>query len=151
MNTQKLPKGSSMVTTSSSRFSSFQRTKKITLGPILLVEKDPKLNQSRAMLLSTLKMSIEKAAGYCDVCDLSKRTSFSLIVISLVPDQDEAAKIATYVRGQWPSAKILLLGSLQGDFDDPLYDDIVDSSFNPSAFVDASKHLLNILGANLSV
>jgi len=151
MNTQKLPKGSSMVTTSSSRFSSFQRTKKITLGPILLVDKDPELNQSRAMLLSALKISIEKAAGYCDMCDLSKRTSFSLIVISLSPDQDEAAKIATYVRGQWPSAKILLLGGLQGDFDDPLYDDIVDSSFNPSALVDASKHLLNALGANLSV
>jgi hypothetical protein len=151
MDTQKFPKGSSTVTTSSSQFSSFRRTKKITLGPILLVEEDPELNQSRAMLLSTFKISIEKAAGYCDVCNLSKRTSFSLIVISLVPDQDEAARIATYIRGHWPSAKILLLGSLQEDFDDPLYDDIVDSGFNPSAFIDASKHLLNTLGANLSV
>jgi hypothetical protein len=72
------------------------------------------------------------------------------VAISLAPSQNEAAKIAAYVRRQWPSAKILLLGRLQADFDDPLYDDIVDPSFNPWAFLDTSKRLLLAIGANLS-
>jgi hypothetical protein len=90
-------------------------------------------------------------AGYPDVCGLSESCAFSLVVISLAPNQNEAAKIAEYVRRQWPAAKILLFGRLSADFDDPLYDDIVDARFNPSAFVNMSERLLTALGANLPV
>jgi hypothetical protein len=114
------------------------------------VEADSVLRESRALLLSTFNIPIQKAAGYCDVCGLSVSTSFSLVAISLAPNQNEAATIAAYVRRQSSSAKILLLGRLQSEFDDPLYDDIVDPSFNPSAFLDVSKRLLLATGANLS-
>jgi hypothetical protein len=68
-----------------------------------------------------------------------------------MPSQDEAAKIAEYVRRHWPSAKILLLGILCTDFDDPLYDEIVDARFNPSAFVETSERLLTALGFDRTV
>ena len=114
------------------------------------MESQPATRESWAHLLSTFKIPIQKAVGYSDVYGLSGSASFSLVAISLVPSQDGAAKIAAYVRRQWSSAKILLLGRLQEDFDDPLYDDIVDPCFNPSAFLDASKRLLLAIGANLS-
>jgi hypothetical protein len=102
-------------------------------------------------LLSGFNISVQQAAGYTDVCGLSEPGSFSLVAISLAPSQDEAVRIAEYVRRHWPAAKILLLGRLSTDFDDPLYDDIVDARFNPSEFVDASERLLTALGANLPV
>jgi hypothetical protein len=116
-------------------------------APILLVDGDPSLRPSRAALLSRFNIPVKQVAG----CGLSEPGSFSLVVISLALPQDEAGKIAEYVRRRWPAAKILLLGRLSTDFDDPLYDDIVDASFNPSAFVEASERLLTALGANLPV
>lgn len=133
-----------------SQISSYRAAQTPVKGAILLVEADSVLRESRALLLSTFNIPIQKAAGYCDVCGLSVSTSFSLVAISLAPKQHEAATIAAYVRRQWSSAKILLLGRLQSEFDDPLYDDIVDPWFNPSAFLDASKRLLLAIGANLS-
>jgi hypothetical protein len=119
------------------------------VGPILLVDEDQELRQSRAALLSIFNIPVQQSTGYTDVCGLSG--SFSLVAISLLPSQDEAARIAEYVRRHWPSAKILLLGRLSTDFDDPLYDDIVDARFNPSAFVDVGERLLKALGATLPV
>jgi hypothetical protein len=133
-----------------SQINSYRAAQTPVKGAILLVEADSVLRESRALLLSTFNIPIQKAAGYCDVCGLSVSTSFSLVAISLAPNQDEAATIAAYVRRQSSSAKILLLGKLQSEFDDPLYDDIVDPWFNPSAFLDASKRLLLAIGANLS-
>jgi len=119
------------------------------MGSILLVEPNEQLRQSRALLLSILNLPIQTAVGYSEVCSISASGIFSIIAISLNPQQMEAAKIATYARRQWAAAKILLLGRLTGDFDDPLYDDIVDPSFNPSALVETTKRLLNDLRANL--
>jgi hypothetical protein len=134
-----------------SQFNLSQGGRSPVLGLILLVESGTALCQSRAHLLSALSLPVQKAAGYCDVCGRSGGAPFSLVAISLAPNQAEAEKVVTYVRRQWSSAKILLLGRLSGDFDDPLYDEIVDASFNPSAFVEASKGLLRDLGATLSV
>ena len=139
-----------MLNSYSSQINSYQVTRTPVLGAILLVESEPAPREYRAHLLSTFNIPVQKSAGYSDVCGLSGSTSFSLVAISLAPSQNEAAEIAAYVRQQWPSAKILLLGRLQAEFDDPLYDDIVDPSFNPWAFLDASKRLLLVIGANLS-
>jgi hypothetical protein len=140
-----------MLSSHFSQLNSYQATRSPVLGAILLVESKPAPRESWAHLLSTFNIPIQKAVGYSDVYGLSGSNSFSLVAISLVPSQDEAAKIAAYVRRQWSSAKILLLGRLQADFDDPLYDDIVDAAFNPWAFLDTSKRLLMALGADLSL
>ena len=138
-----------MLSSYSSQLNLYQATGTPVLGAILLVEPRPAPRESWAHLLSTFNIPIQKAVGYSEVCGLSGSASFSLVAISLVPSQNEAAKIAEYVRQQWPSAKILLLGRPPEDCDDPLYDDIVDPTFNSWAFQDTSKRLLMALGANL--
>jgi hypothetical protein len=90
-----------------------------------------------------------QAAASPDVYGLSGSASFSFVAISLAPSQDEAGTIAALVCRWWSSAKIVLPGRLQSEFDDSLSDDIVDPWFNPSGFLDASKRLLLAIGANL--
>ena len=119
-------------------------------GAVLLVEPDSHLRQSRALLLSALSLPVHKAAGYSEVTSIWDGMSFSVVIISLAPSHVEAAKIAAHVRHTWPSAKILLLGNLTWEFDDPLYD-VVDPSFSTSAFVDAVKRLTGVGQANFSV
>jgi hypothetical protein len=131
-----------------SYLSQLEEAKMAARGSILLVEPDKQLCQSRALLLSILNLPIQKASGYSEVCSIPTSAVFSIIAISLNPREVEAAKIATYARGQWAAAKILLLGRLTEDFDDPLYDEIVDPNFNPAALVEAAKRLLKDLGAN---
>ncbi|WP_216850099.1 hypothetical protein [Granulicella sp. L46] len=117
---------------------------------ILMVEGDPTLRHSRDLLLSTLGIPIRVASDYKDVC-LSDSGCFCLVTISLSPSQTEAAKVAELVRRRWPTARILLLGTLSAAIDDPLYDEIVDARFNPSALVEACQRLLGTSGADLGV
>jgi hypothetical protein len=119
------------------------------LGAILLVEADPVLRESRALLLSTLNLPVLKISSYCDMCRLPDSTSISMAAISLLPSEAEAQKAAAHVRRQWSSARILLLGTPKAEFDDPLYDEIVCPAFNPSGLLEASRRLLLGLGANL--
>ncbi len=133
-----------MLSSHLSPISSYRVARTPVQGVILLVEPDSAARESRALLLSTFDIHIQRVAGYCDVCGLSGSTSFSLVAISLAPSQDEARTIAAFVRRQWSLAEILLLGRLQSEFDDPLYDDIVDQCFNPSALLDASKRLYRL-------
>jgi hypothetical protein len=121
-----------------------------TLGAILLVEADLILRESRALLLSTLNLPVLKASSYCDTCRLPDSASISLAAISLLPCESEAQKVAAYVRRQWCSARILLLGTPKVEFDDPLYDEIVCPGFNPSGLLEASRRLLSSFGANFS-
>jgi len=120
-----------------------------TLGAILLVEADPVLRESRALLLSTLNLTVLRTSGYCDTCLLQDSATVSLAAISLLPSETEAQKVAACVRRQWNSAKILLLGTPKAEFDDPLYDEVVCPGFNASGLLEASRRLLLSLGANL--
>ena len=121
----------------------------VPFGAVLLVEADFALLQSRALLLSALSIPVHKAAGYTEVASIWDGASFSVVIINLAPSHVQAAKIAAHVRHKWPSAKILLLGNLTWEFDDPLYD-VVDPSYSPSAFVDEIKRLLGMTGSNPS-
>jgi hypothetical protein len=120
------------------------------LTTILVVEADYILRQSRALLLLTLDLPVQKAVGFSDVCELSASTNVGLVAIGLAPKQSDAEKIAAYVRKCWPNAKILLLGRLTDDFYDPLYDEIVDPSLNPSGVIEASRHLIKDLRTNIA-
>lgn len=121
-----------------------------TLGAILLVEPDPVLRDLRALLLSTLNLPVLKSSGYRETCLLPDSTAISLAAISLLPSETGAQQVAAYVRRQWSSARILLLGTLQTEFDDPLYDEIVYPGFHPSALLEASRRLLLSVWANQS-
>lgn len=119
-------------------------------GAILVVEADPILRESRALLLATLNLPVLRASGYGDMCRLPDSAQVSLAAISLLPSETEAHKVAAHVRRQWSLARILLMGTPKAEFDDPLYDEIVCPAFNPSGLLDASRRLLLGLGANLS-
>jgi hypothetical protein len=118
-----------------------------SLPSILVVDSDESLCQSRALLLANLGRPIHRAAGYPDVCSLSPTECFALVLISLLPSQHEAERIAAYARRQWPGAKLLLLGKLQGEFYDALYDEVLEPLFDPVALLQVSKLLLASSGA----
>ena len=51
------------------------------------------------------------------------------------------AAAAEFVRRQWPSARILILGSAQARLDDSLYDEEVDYRFQPREFLNVLERL----------
>jgi len=139
-----------MMRSNLSQVHSHQPWRTPTLGAILLVEADPVLRESRALLLPTLKLPVLKVSSYCDTCRLPDSASISLAAISLLPSEAEAKQVAAYVRRQWNSARILLLDTLKAEFDDSLYDEIVYPGFNPSGLMEASRRLLSSFGTNFS-
>jgi hypothetical protein len=114
----------------------------LNLSSILLVEADQELRGSRRLLLGVLEHPVLAVSGYAEVCALPPDNNCCLVAIDISPSEHEANRIAGHVRRIWPKAKILLLGTPSGAFDDPLYDDVIDPSYNPSGVVNSAKHLL---------
>ena len=114
----------------------------VSLSSILLVEADPELRDTRRLLLSTLQHPVLALSTYCEVCSLPEDSNCCLIAIDISPSEHEAARIAMYARRTWPQAKILLLGRPTERFDDPLYDDTVNPSCNPSGVVETASRLM---------
>jgi hypothetical protein len=127
----------------------------LNLSSILLVEADPELRDSRRLLLSALQHPVLAVSGYMDACKLPADSNCCLVAIDISPNEREAARIAVYTRRTWPNAKILLLGCPSKQFDDPLYDDAVSPSYNPSGIVDTANRLLkqhsSLCGASISI
>ena len=115
----------------------------VSLGSILLVEADPALRDSRRLLLSSLQHPVLAVSAYSEVCGLPADSNCCLIAIDVTPNEHEAARIARHARKTWPQAKILLLGKPSDEFDDPLYDDSVSPSYNPSGVVESADKLLH--------
>ena len=95
--------------------------------------------------------SVLAVSGYSDVVSLPLRSNCRLAAIGIGLSEQNAARIATYVRRTWPGAKILLLGRPSGLFDDPLYDDSVLSSGNPAEILKAASQLLNGMNGTLTL
>jgi hypothetical protein len=114
----------------------------LDLSSILLVEANPELRDSRRLLLSTLQHPVFAVSAYIDVCKLPADSNCCLIAIAISTNEHEAERIAGYARRTWPNAKILLLGCPCKQFDDLLYDDAVNPSFNPSGVVERADRLL---------
>jgi hypothetical protein len=117
----------------------------LSLSSILLVEADPELRDSRRLLLSSLKHPVLAVSAYSEVSGLPADSNCCLVAIDICPHEHEAARIARYTRKTWPNAKILLLGHPSDEFDDPLYDDAVSPSYNPSGVVESANKLLRSL------
>ncbi len=110
--------------------------------PVLLVDSDPELRDSRSFLLSALSIPVSVVGSYEELCSLPTTNSYNLVALTVRPDEKRASQIAEYVRRRWPKAKILLLGESCGCVEDPLYDDIVNPRYNPAALVQAAQRLL---------
>jgi hypothetical protein len=116
----------------------------LDLSSILLVEQDPELRDSRRILLGCLEHPVLAVGAYQDVCQLPRDSNCCLVAVDLSPNEHEARRIATHARLMWPGAKILLLGQPSMEFGDPLYDDSVSPSCNPSGVVETAKRLLKL-------
>jgi len=114
----------------------------LNLSSILLVESDPELRDSRRLLLSALRHPVLAVSAYTEVCALPADSNCGLVAIDICPNEHEASRIAAHARRTWPKAKILLLGHPSDEFDDPLYDEAVNPTFNPSGIVESVDKLL---------
>jgi hypothetical protein len=114
----------------------------LELASILLVEADPELRSSRRLLFGSLQHPVLAVSGYREVCCLPADSNCRLVVIGLRPSEREAQRIANRVRRSWPAAKILLLGVPSPSFDDPLYDDSVETGWNPWVVIKKAIQLI---------
>lgn len=112
------------------------------LSSILLVEPDTDLRDSRRLLLSVLQHPVLAVSAFGELCKSPADSNCGLVAVGINAGEHEVLRIAVHTRRTWPNAKILLLGNLSGDFDDPLYDDAVSSSCNPSRIVESAGKLL---------
>jgi len=112
--------------------------------PILLVDPDPDLRDTRRILLTSLHSTVEAVGSSSEVFRLTPESDYGLVAISLTSGLSEVSHVAAYVRQRWPDAKILLIGEICGSLDDPLYDERVSPPCDPSDLEDASKRLLGI-------
>jgi hypothetical protein len=132
-----------------SYLSQLEEARTAARGSILIVGADEALLHSQALLLSILKIPVQAVSGDTEVFNLPPCANFCLVILDLASLELQTAAIAAYVRTRWPGARILLLGRLAQDFDDPLYDDIVDPRFNPSGFIEVGKRLLKELRSSV--
>ena len=112
--------------------------------PILLVDPDPGLRETRRLLLTRIRSPVEAVGSSLEVFRLPPQSSYGLVAISLSAGLDEVSHVALYVRHRWPEAKIMLLGEISEGVDDPLYDERVDSPCNPWDLAEVSRRLLGI-------
>jgi hypothetical protein len=115
------------------------------LEQALFVDLEHKLRDSRLLLLSSPHLTVHFVASYSEVFQLNDSINFSLVVLDIYPNDERASHVAAYARRQWPSAKVLLLGTGCGCVEDPLYDDIVDPCCDPAAVVQVAQRLLGVV------
>ena len=131
-----------MLKQTQSRPTFYTKKMPLNLSSILLVEADPGLRDSRRLLLSTLQHPVLAVGSYADICRLPADSNCRLVAIVVSPNEHEAILVAMHTRRTWPDAKILLLGHPTEAFDDPLYDDAMDPSYNPAGVLASVNRLL---------
>ena len=108
---------------------------------VLLVDPDSELLSYRASLLSRSRYTVVIANNYREVFELRGKTSFRLAVLSSGLGELALRAAAEFVRRQWPSARILILGSAKAVLEDSLYDEAVDFRFQPPEFLNVLERL----------
>ncbi len=92
---------------------------------LLLIEPTMAGCSERAAQLEKSCYRVTKADNLKDVCLMKGVFSFSVAVLSDMIGFLALRASAQVVRGQWPKARILLLGKATSEFDDHLYDESV--------------------------
>jgi hypothetical protein len=113
------------------------------LDRVLIVDSNLELQHSRSLLLSSLGLPVDMAAGVSDVFRLSRKIRYHLVVINGIRSDGQAATIAECVRTRWPTARVLLLGESCGVLDDWLYDDLIDPGNGPAGVVQSAQAMLD--------
>lgn len=115
--------------------------KKPSRPSVLLVEPDLNLLANRALLLSRSDYTVAIANNYREIFELRGEAGFHLAVLSDTLGELALCAAAEFVRRQWPSARILILGSARVPLEDYLYDEVVDHRFQPKELLDTLSRL----------
>jgi hypothetical protein len=108
---------------------------------VLLVEPDQDLLASRAVLLTSSNYLVATASSHGEIFDLRRMTEIHLAVLSDTLGRSGLCSVAQDVREQWPSARILVLGTAQLVLEDHLYDEAVDHGFQAKKLLDTLARL----------
>jgi hypothetical protein len=108
---------------------------------ILLVELDRYLLANRALLLARSKYLVATASSSRTISDLWWMTGIYLAVVSDTLGLYGIRSAVRAVRAQWPSARILILGTVPLALESHLYDDAVDHQFQPKDFLETLARL----------
>jgi len=108
---------------------------------VLLADTDFELLSYRALLLSRSHYTVVTASNYREVFELRGEARFLLAVQSSSLGELALRAAAEFVRRQWPSARILILGTAKTILEDSLYDEAVDCRFQPQEFLNVLERL----------
>jgi hypothetical protein len=111
-------------------------TEKFTRTRILLVEPDLDVLADRTLLFSRSKYTVAPASSYREIFSLRSEIGFGLAVLNDSLGGVALRAAAEFVRGQWPSARILILGNAQAALEDYLYDEVVNHRIESKELLD---------------
>lgn len=109
---------------------------KFTRPRVLLVEPDLDILADRTLLLSRSKYTVAPASSYREIFGLRSEIGFGLAVLNDSLGGLAVRAAAEFVRRQWPSARILILGNAEAALDDYLYDEVVEHRIEPAELLD---------------
>ena len=108
---------------------------------VLLVEPDLEVLANRTLILSRSNYTVAPANNYRESFSLRSEIGFRLAVLNDTLGEMALRAAADFVRRQWPSARILILGDAQAVLEDHLYDEVVDDRFQPEELFDTLERL----------
>jgi len=107
---------------------------------LLLIEPAPTVLSSRTIMLNQSGYRITAAVSYKEVvCLRGTKVHLAVVSASLCPDNLRA--ITEIIRGQWTSARILVVGDAAPVLEDQLYDEAIDSRSSSEELLAALRKL----------
>jgi len=118
----------------------------VAMSPVvLLVEPDLELLDDRTTLLLRSGYLVVPARGVREICEIRSVKQIDIAVLRISDGVSTLCCAAESVRRQWPTARILILGCAHNCLEDPLYDEAVESGFQPETFLRALAQLREAL------
>jgi hypothetical protein len=114
---------------------------KFTRLRVLLVEPDLEVLAARSLLLSGFNYTVAPASSYREIFGLRNEIGFCLAVLNDSLGELALRAATEFVRRQWPSARILILGDAQAALEDYLYDEVVNHQIQSKELLDTLARL----------
>jgi hypothetical protein len=114
---------------------------KFTHLRVLLVEPDLEELAALSLLLSRSNYTVAPDSSYREIFGLRSKIGFRLAVLNDSLGELALRAAAEFVRRQWPSARILILGNARAALEDYLYDEVVNHRIQSKELLDTLARL----------
>jgi len=114
---------------------------KLTRPRVLLVEPDLEVLDNKTQLLSKSNYIVAPAGSYREIFGLRSEIGFRLAVLSDTLGELALRAATEFIRRQWPSACVLILGNAQAALEDYLYDEAVNHRIQSTELLDTLARL----------